>query len=104
MLAAMRLTLILIALLAACAPAPPEAPLAGREPVMAEMTYHCTEQGNLVVRWDFPEGGFEESMTGDRCDYEAWRADVAANGPVYSRRSRLGPSYDEWMRAREGKA
>jgi hypothetical protein len=58
------------------------------------MTYHCTPQGNEYVRFDYADGAWEEMSTNERCDYEAWRADVAANGPIYSRRSRL-PRGDE---------
>jgi hypothetical protein len=93
----MRLALCALTL-AACAPvAPPPAELAGREPALAEMTYHCTPQGNEYVRFDYTDGGFDEMRTGNQCNYESWRRDIGANGPIHSR-PRM--TYEEWLRAR----
>src|SRR5688572_9491535 len=89
--------------LAACSQQPPQAELAGGEPALADMTYHCTPEGNEYVRVDYSNGGWEELITGRRCDYESWRADVAANGPVRSRGGGL-LDYEEWLASREPEA
>lgn len=96
----MRSVLALL-FLASCSQQPPQVELAGGEPALAEMTYHCTPEGNEFVRFEHA-GAREDRITGERCDYEAWRADVEANGPVYSRRSM--PNYREWLAAREREA
>lgn len=83
--------------LASCSQPTPQAELAGGEPALSEMTYHCTEEGREFVR--FERGGLHEDRPTNRaCDYESWRADVEANGPIYSRRR---SNYEEWLARRE---
>lgn len=96
----MRILIAALAL-ASCSPSPPQVELAGGEPRLAPMTYHCTRSGEVYVRIEL-ESGLEESLTGEACDYEAWRADEAVNGPVYSRGRRL--NYEEWLRRRSPEA
>lgn len=96
----MRLILALV-LLSSCAPAsPPQAELAG-EPSLGEMTYHCTPDGEEFVRFEH-NGARADRFTGRGCDYQAWRADVDANGPLYSRGGL--PNYEEWLARRQPEA
>lgn len=92
----MRSVLALL-FLASCSQQPPQAPLAGGEPALPDMTYHCTEDGREFVRFE-QAGARDDRFTGATCDYEAWRADVEANGPIYSRRR---SNYEEWLARRE---
>jgi len=89
-------SLIALLFLAACSQQPPQAELAGGEPNLDGMTYHCTEDGREFVRFEY-NGGSEDRFTDRACDYDAWRADVEANGPIYSRRTM---NYEEWLRRR----
>lgn len=84
--------LLALAFLASCTQ-PPQAELAGGEPDLAEMTYHCTRDGREFVRFDY-DGASDDHFTGRTCDYESWRADVEANGPLYSRRTM---NYEQWL-------
>lgn len=92
----MRSVLALL-FLAACSQQPPQVELAGGEPDLANMTYHCTEDGREFVRFEY-DGAREDRFTDRACDYEAWRADVEANGPLYSRGGL--PDYEEWLARR----
>lgn len=92
----MRSVLALL-FLAACSQQPPQADLAGGEPALSEMTYNCTEDGHEFVRFE-RDGSVDDRFTGDACDYAAWKADVDANGPLYSRRTM---NYEEWLRRRQ---
>ena len=83
-----------LVLLASCTEQPaPQAELAG-EPSLAEMTYICTPDGREVLRVK-SGGAVDNLLTGERCNYAAWRADVDANGPVHSRRRMR---YADWRR------
>lgn len=96
----MRFLIPLLAL-AACSQSPPQ-PEPASDPVhISRVTYHCSVDGNVLVRFELPDG-FEEGLTGERCDYAQWRADEAVYGPVESM-GRL-PDYEEWLRARESGA
>lgn len=96
----MRSVLALL-FLAACSQQSPQVELAGGEPNLDGMTYHCTVDGREFVRFEY-EGSSEDRFTDRACDYEAWRADVAANGPIYSRE--VMPDYEQWLARRQPEA
>jgi len=89
--------LIALAFLAACAPPRAPEPAQGEDVRLADMTYHCTLDGRETVVFDLSDGRSTVYETERACDYEAWRADVEANGPVQSRER---SSYREWLNAR----
>jgi hypothetical protein len=90
--------LIALALLASCSPARAPEAASSDNVQMADMTYHCTMDGREIVVFDLSDGRSTVYETNRHCDYEAWRADVEANGPVHSRER---PSYREWLALRE---
>lgn len=93
-------SILALLFLAACSQPTPQAPLVGA-PSLAEMTYHCTPEGHEFIRVEYADGSVEDRNTDRACDYEAWRADVEARGPLYSRRTM---NYEEWLRQREPEA
>lgn len=90
-------SLFALVLLTACSQPPPQAELAGA-PSLGEMTYICSETNEEAVMFTDANGDLVDlRSTGRPCDYEAWRADVDAEGPITTRRS---PSpYQDWLRA-----
>lgn len=93
----MRLILAMC-LLASCAePSPAPANLSTAEAPLADMTYLCSITGEEAIQIVYPDGSVEVRANGRSCDYEQWQADVAANGPIYSRGR---PNYREWLARR----